>query len=67
MDVSNLFDEFGNRFISDMQAFEKKYPNVHLIVETVEIDNIDKWLVNIDGYELFFDSYNDVVTYLNIY
>lgn len=67
MDVTNLFDEFGNQFIADMQAFEKKYPNVHLIVETVEIEDKDKWLVDVDGHEMIFDTYEAVLTYLNIY
>ena len=53
-------------FITDMQAFEAKYPNVHLVVEYGDETN-GQLRVEHEDKELFFDNYDDVVKYLKIY
>lgn len=53
-------------FAQDMQAFEKRYPNVQLIMEIVEVNGVDKWRIEIDDKELIFDTYDQAIQYLNI-
>ncbi len=55
-----------DQFAKDMQSFEKRYPNINLIMELVEVDKVDKWRVELDGKELIFDTYNQAIQYLNI-
>ncbi len=55
-----------DQFAKDMQSFEKRYPNINLIMELVEVDEVDKWRVELDGKELIFDTYNQAIQYLNI-
>lgn len=59
-------DLFTKTFIKDMQAFEAKYPGVHLVIEVNE-DTNDQYRVEHKDQELFFETYEDVLEYLKIY
>lgn len=56
-----------DQFIKDMQAFEKKYPGVVLIMEMVEVEEQDMWRVELNDNEVLFDNYEEALLYLNIY
>jgi hypothetical protein len=58
--------EFTKNFMKDMEAFEFKYPDAHLVIEID--DNTDgRFRVEHGQMELFFDKYEDIVKYLKIY
>ncbi len=49
-----------------MQAFEAKYPNVHLVIEVNDETN-GRFRVEHEQMEMYFDKYEDIVKYLKIY
>ena len=68
-DDADMNDDLHKEIVADMQAFEKKFPNVDLVVENFaedESEEIIKWRVIIDGKEKIFDDYSEVTKYLNV-
>jgi len=68
-DDPDMNDSLDQKIIADMQAFEKKFPNVDLLVENFSEDpegTSVKWRVIIDGKELVFNEYHEVTHYLSL-
>ena len=68
-DDADMNDPLHKEIIADMQAFEKKFPSVDLVVENFAEDANEetvKWRVVIDGKERIFDEYHEVTKYLNV-
>ncbi len=59
-------EDIPESFIKDMQAFEAKYPNVHLVIEVNDETN-GRFRVEHEQMEMYFDKYEDIVKYLKIY
>jgi hypothetical protein len=65
----DMGDVLHQQIINDMKAFEKRFPNVDLLVENFAEDpegTIVKWRVILDGVERVFNEYHEVTHYLSI-